>query len=282
VLHSRIRYGPQAGQVGNWWRPAGAGHEALPTVVLIHGGSWKWLHTKANVRLLGGRLVRAGYAVWNIEYRRVGRFGTGGWPATLLDVSAAVDHVLTLDGADPDRVVTVGHSAGGQLALWAAARHRVDPAVLPLTPLVRVRGAVSLAGALNLERLGERADGGPVRDFLGGAPDTVPERYAAASPYAMLPLGVPHAVLHGLADRLLSPLGGERYALRAAELGDDVRFVPLPRVTHNGIVSPRGPGATALLRELGRLMWADRGPADPERLPAAGRAPSTGRPDGRP
>ena len=85
-------------------------------------------------------LAARGFAAWNIEYRRVGQEG-GGWPGTLEDVAAAADAVPGLDGVDPSRVVTVGHSAGGHLALWLAARHRIaagapgaEPRLRPFAP----------------------------------------------------------------------------------------------------------------------------------------------------
>ena len=125
-----IRYGPHRSNVGDLWLPA-EGASRAPVVVLIHGGFWRAVYTKRLMNGLAKAVVKRGWAAWNIEYRRVGFLGGhGGWPQTLHDVAAAMDHIAVIDGAvDPTRVVTCGHSAGGQLALWAAARGRLPAGV---------------------------------------------------------------------------------------------------------------------------------------------------------
>jgi acetyl esterase/lipase len=162
-------------------------------------------------------LARRGLAAWNIEYRRIGRGQGGGWPATFDDVAAAIDHLAqAADGrVELDSVAAVGHSAGGQLALWTAARR--DAAV----PIRRV---AALAAVCDLAAAGQIA-----RDFLGGAPDEVPERYAAADPMRLLPLGVPVRLVHGAEDRTVPLRRSERYAEAARAAGDDVELiVPSP------------------------------------------------------
>ena len=148
-------------------------------------------------------LAARGIAAWNIEYRRVGQEG-GGWPGTLEDVAAAADAVVGLEGVDASRVATVGHSAGGHLALWLAARHRLPEGAPGAGPRLRPLGAVSQAGVSDLVA-GARAGlgGGACQALLGGEPDDVPERYAVASPAALLPLGVPQLLVHGARDDLV-------------------------------------------------------------------------------
>ena len=119
----QIAYGDHPDQVGNLHLPSGDGGP-WPTVVLVHGGFWRWGWDRTLMTPLARDLAARGFAVWNIEYRRVGQEG-GGWPGTLEDAAAAADAVADLDGVDATCVVTVGHSAGGQLALWLAARHRI-------------------------------------------------------------------------------------------------------------------------------------------------------------
>ena len=122
----QIAYGDHPDQVGNLHLPLGEG--PWPTVVLVHGGFWKWGWDRTLMTRLAHDLANRGFAVWNIEYRRVGQEG-GGWPGTFEDVAAAVDGIAGLDGVDAGRVVTIGHSAGGHLALWLAARHRIPVGV---------------------------------------------------------------------------------------------------------------------------------------------------------
>ena len=114
------RYGPHRSQRADLYLPLGAGPH--PVMVMIHGGSWHKRYGRVAMRGLAADLLRRGWAVWNIEYRRLGGDG-GGWPPTFDDVADAIDHLPTLDAPlDLDSVSFLGHSAGGHLALWAAAR----------------------------------------------------------------------------------------------------------------------------------------------------------------
>jgi len=129
---ARIAYGPDPLQFGDLRLPtaaSGGGDGPFPLVVLIHGGYWRNRYDLAYFGHAAAALTATGFATWNIEYRRVGDAG-GGWPGTLLDVAAATDYARTLAATQPidlDRVVALGHSAGGQLAAWLAARRRLAP-----------------------------------------------------------------------------------------------------------------------------------------------------------
>ena len=115
-------YGPGTDRFGELWRPAGDG--PWPVVALLHGGFWRARRTLELMRPLAADLAGRGFAAWNLEYRRVGQPG-GGWPGTFQDVAAGLDHLAELAGREPldlDRLVVAGHSAGGHLALWSAAR----------------------------------------------------------------------------------------------------------------------------------------------------------------
>src|SRR5690242_14041550 len=161
--------------------------------MLIHGGYWRNRYDLAYFGHTTAALTAAGLATWNIEYRRVGDAG-GGWPGTLLDVAVATDYARTLAATHPldlERIVALGHSAGGQLAAWLAARHRLGPesGVATADPLP-LRAAIALAGVLDLRRAWElHLSDDAAREFLGGTPDQHPARYAAASPAALLPSG---------------------------------------------------------------------------------------------
>ena len=222
------RYGAGPDQFGELTVRGGA---AAPVVVLLHGGFWRARYTLDLMRPLAADLVGRGYATWNLEYRRADSPGAD-WPATLADVAAGVDALAALADDHPldlERVVLVGHSAGGQLALWAAAQQlRVRPAVV-----------VSLAGVLDLraaarERLGRDA----VVAFLGGTPDEVPQRYEEASPRTLLPLGVPQLLVHGTADDRVPVDQSRSYAATAADAGDKCRLLELDGVDHMALIDP--------------------------------------------
>src|SRR4051794_23939254 len=164
-----VAYGDHPDQVGNLHLPAGDGGP-WPVVVLVHGGFWRWGWDRTLMTPLARDLASRGFAAWNIEYRRVGQEG-GGWPGTLDDVAAAADAVPGLDAVDPTRAVTIGHSAGGQLALWLAGRHRIVRGAPGAAPRLHPVAAVSQAGVADLARGAEEGLGaGACQDLLGGGP----------------------------------------------------------------------------------------------------------------
>lgn len=243
----RLAYGAEKLQFGELHLPAGAGSRPHPTVVMIHGGFW---HTPYGYTLMTGLaedLAQRGIAVWNIEYRRVGDRG-GGWPNTLTDVARSADYLYTIAPTyeiDLQRVVTIGHSAGGHLALWLAARPKIagdsDLAVNKQEennygPL-QLAGAISLAGVSNLEMCWKlKLGNGAAADLLGGSPTKFPERYAAASPTAMLPIVVPQILIHGTEDDRVPHSMSEAYTSAAQAAGDKVRFITLKGVEHFALI----------------------------------------------
>ncbi len=245
---ARIAYGTDPLQFGDLRLPAAAGRgdsDAFPLVILIHGGYWRNRYDLAYFGHAAAALTAEGLATWNIEYRRVGDAG-GGWPGTLLDVAAATDYAHTLAAAyllDVNRVVALGHSAGGQLAAWLAARHRLAPesgvAVAMVDPLP-LRAVVALAGVLNLRRAWElHLSDDAVRGFLGGTPDQHPDRYNAASPAALLPTGARQTLIHGTADESVPYAISRDYADAARAAGEPVELITLPSAGHFAIVDPR-------------------------------------------
>lgn len=193
-----------------------AGSAVAPVVVIVHGGYWRAGYGAELGRPLAADLVKRGFAAANVEYRRVG--DGGGWPQTGQDVAAAVDVLRTegqrLAGArlDLGHVVGLGHSAGGQLAGWLAARS---------APTVPLTGVVLQAGVLDLVRAAEHGlGGGAVPDLMGGSPSQKPDAYADASPIARVPLGVPSLCVHGRDDTIVPIDQSQRFVAAAAQAGD--------------------------------------------------------------
>ncbi len=221
-------------------------------MVVIHGGSWQRRYGKLVMRGLVADLVRRGWAVWNIEYRRLG--DGGGWPATFEDVAAAIDHLRLLDAPlDLEEVSVLGHSAGGHLALWAAGRQRIAPGAPGAEPTVVMRHAIGQAPVADLAEAYRLWRGGAARALMGGGPEQLPERYAVGDPIELVPLAMPVLLVHGVADRTVSIELSRRYAERAREAGGAVELIEIDGEpgSHRAHVDPRGPAWTAVTRWLG-------------------------------
>jgi len=182
-------------------------------------------------------LAAYGLAAWNVEYRRVG--GGGGWPDTFNDLAACIDLLAALDAPlDLERVASVGHSAGGQLALWAAARPTLPADAPGGAPRVRIAAAVSQAGVLDLTlAAGLMPSSTPTRALLGD-PVKNYERYVLASPRERLPLGIPQLVLHGDRDDTVSMRIATSYAAAARSAGDPCELLVLTNTGHFEHVDP--------------------------------------------
>jgi acetyl esterase/lipase len=247
---STHRYGEDRSQRAELYLPTGAGPHAL--VVLIHGGSWSKRYSKIVMRALARDLRRRGLAVWNIEYRRIGN--GGGWPNTFADVGAAIDHVRSLDAPlDVSRVSVVGHSAGGHLALWAAARSMLAPGA-PGAPKegehVHIGHAVALAGVCDLAGAYRRWRGGAVKALMGGSPRELPERFAIGDPMSLLPSPARVLLVHGVLDETVSVELSRSYAGAARAAGADVELIEIGGEAggHRVHVDPRA-GAWAAVVE---------------------------------
>ncbi|GII60674.1 hypothetical protein Skr01_07590 [Sphaerisporangium krabiense] len=209
-----------------------ASEERVPVAVLVHGGFWRTIWGADLMDALAVDLARRGFASWNLEYRRPDLHG---WEATTADVAAGVAALASVDAPlDLDRIALIGHSAGGQLALRAAAD-------------TRVAVAVSLAGILDLvEGERRRLSSGGVSDALGGTPERIPEVYAAASPMERLPLGVPQIVVQGATDDLDLVDISRRYARKA---GEEAFYLERPG-DHWAVIDPHSPIWLLTAREL--------------------------------
>lgn len=236
---ARIQYGSEPLQFGYLRLPVGDGPH--PVVIVIHGGCWLAQYDLEHIGTAAEALTHEGFATWTVEYRRVGNEG-GGWPGTFLDVARGTDYLRQLATRYPldlDRVIILGHSAGGHLALWLGARPRI-PSDSPLyspDPLP-VKGVLALAAVPELEMAyAAKSCDWAMQKLVGGSPEEYPKRYAAAAPGNLLPLGVSQILISGKYDRDWFRFG-EAYAKRAREAGDPVRFVVAPESGHFEVILP--------------------------------------------
>jgi acetyl esterase/lipase len=242
----RIAYGGHPLQFGDLRIPEGEG--PWPVAILIHGGCWQSIATLQYFDRVAEAITGLGVATWNLEYRPVDVEG-GGWPGTFLDIGMGVDklrdiaqeHDLALQ-----RVITLGHSAGGHLALWAAGRPRIPEGneLFTADPLP-ISGVVSLAGIPELRRYrtldpptcGE----GIVDRLMGGGPREVPDRYIAGSPFQMLPLMVPQIHITGRNDAIVPPRQVSGYNYESQSAGDSSQLIVVPDAGHYEVVWPGTP-----------------------------------------
>jgi acetyl esterase/lipase len=231
-------YGSHPSQVGELFLPMKQGPH--PVAVVVHGGYWRSRYDRSLMTELCLDLAAHGWAAWNLEYRRVG--SGGGWPETFEDVAAGVDALAELEEPlDLERVISVGHSAGGHLALWLAGRGGLPAGTPGADPRVRVRAAVSQAGVIDLRLAAQLSPSAQPTRALLGDPEKHAERYELASPRERLPLGVPQLVLHGDQDNTVSVRIATSYAAAAREAGDPCELVLLSGTGHLEHIDARAP-----------------------------------------
>ncbi|KUH38320.1 MULTISPECIES: alpha/beta hydrolase family protein [Streptomyces] len=275
---STAPYGPHPDQVVDFHAPRGR-HDRVPLVVVLHGGAWRAPYDRRHVSPFADFLARRGFAVASVEYRRGGGLpaprgagpgGTGGrgtgpvagrWPETFDDVAAALDALPALAAehvprADPRRTVVTGHSAGGHLALWAAARHVLpagSPWRLPGPP--ELRGVVALAPIAHFARAVELdVCGGAVTQLLGGDAHAK-ERTAAADPALLLPTSIATTVVQGREDTVVPLSVAEAYADAAERAGEPVGLTVLDDVGHFPLIDPAADACAVVAEEIAQLAW---------------------------
>ncbi|MFD5718477.1 alpha/beta hydrolase [Streptomyces sp. NPDC127036] len=277
-----VAYGDHPDQVIDFYAPRDP-DPAIPTplVVVLHGGAWRAPYDRRHVTPFADFLTRRGFAVANVEYRRgeapaqasggpiptqggpVDPAGpvAGRWPDTFDDVAAALDALPALvreavPGADPRRIVVVGHSAGGHLALWAAARHLL-PADAPWRTErpAQLRGVVALAPIADFEvaeKLG--VCGGAARQLLGGEAG-FDERLPYADPVRLLPTGIATTLVQGRNDVVVPQAVAEAYADAAAKAGEVVGLTLLEDVGHFPLIDPAADACAVVVEEIAQLAW---------------------------
>jgi acetyl esterase/lipase len=255
----RLQYGSDSLQFGELRMPKGKG--PFPLAIVIHGGCW--IHrfaTLQNTTAMADALRDVGIATWNVEYRRADSPG-GGWPGTFLDIADAADFARSLAARyplDSTRIVAVGHSAGGHLALWLAARGKLKPS----SPLYRARpirlhGAVSLGGPADIAEFAGREGqicGPSVTRLMGGRPADVGNRYAEGSPVELLPLGTRHLMIVGDSDGVVPGPVRKAYADRSRKAGDRVEVIVVPNAGHFEVIAPTAPAWPTVRAAIKRMV----------------------------
>ena len=244
---TRVAYGAGTLQFGELRVPAGRGPH--PVVIIVHGGCWVAKLGKLDDRAVALDLVRPiaadltanGFATWNLEYRRLGNDG-GGWPGTFQDIAAGADHLRQIaakNQLDLTRVVAIGHSAGGHLALWLAARSKLPKSSeLYVQDPLRLKGVVDLDGPGDLKAtlpLQQPVCGAPViTQLMGGSPEERAQHYREGSPIEMLPLGVPQEIFAGRMFAAQTPT----YVEAAKRAGDTVNATVAAQSGHFVFIDP--------------------------------------------
>lgn len=263
-------YGDHPDQVIDFYAPREPDPEVpAPLVIVLHGGAWRAPYDRRHITPFADFLARRGFAVANVEYRRGSTIPAQGgegpiagrWPDTFDDIAAALDALPALvpehlPQADVRRTVITGHSAGGHLALWAAARH-VLPADAPWrtdrpAPL---RGVVALAPIADF-RVAEELNvcSGASRQLLGGE-----ARFAERQPYAdpafLLPSGIATTLVQGRTDVVVPEAVAESYAEAAAKAGEVVGLTLLEGVGHFPLIDPAADACAVVAEEIAQLAW---------------------------
>lgn len=234
----RLPYGDGTSQFLDLFLPDSI-RDVQPIVLLVHGGCWQARFGLAQMGQFARALAQKGLVVANIAYRRLGN--GGGWPNTFLDVAAAADFLPTVATAYRfrlGRTVAVGHSAGGHLALWLAARRFLDPTSVLYTAVPQpIDAVVALAPIPDLvEGAHQKICDDAIFDLIGGSPDEVANRYRAGSPHFYLPLGIPHTHIVGEQDSIVPASYVETYVRKAQRAGDDATLFIVPDAAHFEIV----------------------------------------------
>ncbi|WP_155058201.1 alpha/beta hydrolase [Streptomyces blattellae] len=264
-------YGDHPDQVIDFYAPRtpepAAPGALAPLVVVLHGGAWRRPYDRRHMTPFADYLARRGFAVANVEYRRGGEESgesdpvAGRWPETFDDVAAALDALPalvreTLPQADPRRMVITGHSAGGHLALWVAARHLL-PADAPWYTArpAPLRGVVALAPIADFTVAGKLdVCGGAVRQLLGGDEEFA-DRQAYADPALLLPTGIATTLVQGRTDIDVPQVVAESYADAAAKAGEVAGLTLLEDVGHFPLIDPAADACAVVAEEIAQLAW---------------------------
>jgi len=242
---AREAYGTDPNQFGEIFLPKTK--PPFPVVMNIHGGFWRAAYDLKHAGHLCGALTAKGIATWNVEYRRFGNPG-GGWPGTFEDVRNAYRFIPQLTkryNLDGSKILVMGHSAGGQLALCLAAHE------------LSFKRVISLAGVVDLQQAWElHLSNDAVVGFLGGKPGEAHDHYREADP---MQLSLPHTttqwLIHGAADDVVPSVLSRIYTEQKKRRGEDVHYLEISTAGHFDLIDPRSRAwprvENTVLHELG-------------------------------
>lgn len=257
-----VTYGDDAFQKVDVWLPVGKG--PFPSVLMVHGGCWTTsIADRRLMNWIADDLRKEGIAVWNIDYCGVDRPG-GGYPGTFLDAAMAADALMASAGRfqlDASRIVAVGHSAGGHLALWLAARPKLPAnSALHTTQSLPIAHVISLGGLPDLEATAASPDNGCGTDVIAhlvGAPTaTHPDVYADTSVPRLLPIGVAQDLVNGHEDRIVPMRLATSYVAQAEAAGDKAVLHIVPATGHVELVAPETAAWARTKRLIHRALKA--------------------------
>lgn len=230
------KYGNDKYQEGDLYLPA---RDPIAVICFFHGGFWRMPYDREQLTSISVDFVKKGFAVWNIEYRRIGSNG-GGWRGTLDDAIASINHLMLLkkkfELLNLSKIIVAGHSAGGQLALWCAKNVNIKPcAVVGLAPIIDLEKAF-------MAEVGDNA----VSALLNGSPNEHPERYALHSPIRILPIGGRQLIIHGSQDEYLPVEWSRDYVTCSRDSGDNIDYIEIGNGEHMDYLDPSSEAVSKL------------------------------------
>jgi acetyl esterase/lipase len=237
----RVQYGADPLQFAELRFPAGNG--PFPLLFVIHGGWWLSENDLNHIGHLCAKFTSLGVVTCSLEYRRIGD-PDGGWPGTFLDVANATKYFKNALARNPrvdlKRAAAIGHSAGGHLALWLGAKHRVPKSSVLYTGQDQwLIATVSLTGIADLRSAWELGLGDhAVEKLIGGSPAQYPERFAEASPFELVPFGIKQFLIHGRSDDRVPVSQSQRFADKAKAAGDEATMITLDDIGHFELIDP--------------------------------------------
>ncbi len=264
-LHSkpadiRIFYGDEPSQFADLRLPKATG--PYPVAIIIHGGCWvSSFADLQNTSALADAIRDIGFATWNIEYRREDNIG-GGWPGTFNDIGNATDFLRNISSKyllDLNRVIVIGHSAGGQLALWLAGRNKLPPtsSLYKKDPLV-LQTVIALGGVPDLKMFrkhGEKiCNGDVVGKLLGNNEELIEKHYADASPINLLPITTRQILIYGADDQVVPFTFGKQYTQKAKRLGSPAKLIQIKHGAHHEYNVPNSVTWPIILSVIKRFL----------------------------
>jgi acetyl esterase/lipase len=236
----QVKYGPKPMHAINIRIPEGKGPH--PTLLVIHGGSWKSAYYFKQTEYICEDFTKIGIATCNIEYSRVGHVN-GGWPGTFKDLVCAVNTINELANEwnlDTENIVLLGHSSGAHLAFWLAAVNKLSSPELKDTKIsMKFSAVVSLTGVLDLEDAwNNNILRKEIANLLNGTSNELPELYKVTSPAELFPLDCKQVLMHGTRDRLLPYYLSENYYNKAKSFSEDVSLFPIVGCAHFKMIDP--------------------------------------------